>query len=73
MPKSENALTEKAMLMPSRRNIDERDIDRLLAALTDTQLASLFGMSEIEVFRLRRSRQIRRCSAAPAPCIESFA
>ena len=48
------------MLMPSRRDIDERDIDRLLAALTDTQIASLYDMSEIEVFRLRRARQTRQ-------------
>lgn len=46
--------------MPNRRNIDERDIDKLLAALTDTQIASLFGMSEIEVFKLRRARDVRQ-------------
>ena len=45
--------------MPKRRNIDERDIDRLLSALTDTQIASLYGMSVIEVYRLRRSRQAK--------------
>jgi len=43
--------------MPKRRDIDERDIDRLLAALTDRQIADLYGMTEIEVYRLRRSRQ----------------
>lgn len=43
--------------MPARRDIDERDVDRILAALTDTQIAALYGMSEIEVFRLRRSRE----------------
>lgn len=43
--------------MPNRRDIDERDIDRLLAALTDSQIASLYGMSEMEVHRLRRARR----------------
>ena len=43
--------------MPDRRKIDERDVDRLLAALTDTQIASLYGMSELEVHELRRSRR----------------
>jgi len=40
-----------------RREPDERDIDQLLASLTDTQIASLFGMSELEVSELRLSRQ----------------
>jgi len=40
-----------------RREPDERDIDQLLASLTDTQIASLFGMSELEVSELRISRQ----------------
>ncbi|MFY0610583.1 MAG: hypothetical protein JXQ99_03565 [Hyphomicrobiaceae bacterium] len=43
--------------MPKRREIDERDIDRLLMALTDRQIASLYGMTEQEVYRLRLSRQ----------------
>ena len=43
--------------MVERRDIDERDIDRLLAALTDVQIAAVFGMTEIEVFQLRQSRQ----------------
>lgn len=43
--------------MPERRDIDERDIDHLLAALTDLQIAALFGMPEEEVFKLRQSRQ----------------
>ena len=43
--------------MPERRDIDKRDIDRLLAALTDIQIASLYGMSEIEVYHLRQSRR----------------
>ena len=43
--------------MPSRREIDERDIDRLLAALSDTQIAALYGMTEVEVYRLRRARR----------------
>ena len=32
--------------MPKRHEIDERDIDRLLAALTDRQIASLYDMTE---------------------------
>ena len=43
--------------MPKRREIDERDVDRLLAALTDRQIADLYDMTVIEVYRLRRSRQ----------------
>lgn len=43
--------------MPKRRDIDERDIDQLLAALTDRQIAGVFGMTELEVYHLRRSRQ----------------
>jgi hypothetical protein len=52
--------------MPGRRDIDERDIDRLLAALTDTQVAALFGMSEIEVYQLRRNRRDKKEKAASA-------
>jgi hypothetical protein len=43
--------------MPIRRSIDERDIDDLLASLTDRQIAELFGMTEAEVARLRRARR----------------
>ena len=43
--------------MSERREIDERDIDRLLVALTDQQIARLFGWTEAEVYRLRRSRR----------------
>lgn len=43
--------------MGERRNIDERDVDQLLAALTDRQIAELFGMSEADVFDLRQSRR----------------
>ncbi|MFT5510382.1 MAG: shikimate kinase [Hyphomicrobiaceae bacterium] len=43
--------------MGQRRNIDERDVDQLLAALSDRQIAELFGMSEMEVFDLRQSRR----------------
>jgi hypothetical protein len=43
--------------MGQRRNIDERDVDRLLAALSDRQIAELFGISETEVFDLRQSRR----------------
>lgn len=53
----------KDSMMVERRNIDERDIDRLLAALTDTQIASVFGMTEEEVFRLRQSRQSKPARA----------
>ena len=43
--------------MAERREIDERDVDRLLAALTDLQIAELFGMTETEVSELRQLRQ----------------
>lgn len=46
--------------MPDRRDIDERDIERLLAALTDIQIASLYGMSAVEVTQLRRSRRDKK-------------
>ena len=43
--------------MAKRRTIDERDVDDLLAALTDRQIAELYGMPEAEVARLRRQRR----------------
>lgn len=43
--------------MGERRDIDERDIDKLLAVLTDIQIAHLYGMSLTEVMELRRSRR----------------
>jgi hypothetical protein len=43
--------------MPNRRSIDERDIDDLLASLTDRQIAELFAMPEREVAALRRQRR----------------
>ena len=46
--------------MPGRRQIDERDVDRLLAALTDRQIADLYDMTELEVYRLRKSRRVKR-------------
>ena len=52
--------------MAERREIDERDIDQLLKALTDRQIADLFGMSEMEVMQLRQSRQ----SKLPAARLE---
>lgn len=47
--------------MNKGRDIDERDIDRLLAALTDLQIAELYGMSEAEVSKLRQSRRSKTC------------
>lgn len=46
--------------MAERREIDERDIDKLLSALTDRQIANVFGWSEIEVSRLRLTRRNAR-------------
>jgi len=46
--------------MTARREIDERDIDQLLAALSDHQIAELFGLTEFEVFELRRQRRQQR-------------
>jgi hypothetical protein len=43
--------------MPRRRSIDERDIDDLLASLTDRQIAGLFDIPEAEVAVLRRERR----------------
>ena len=51
--------------MAPRREIDERDIDRLLAALTDRQIADLYGMSELEVSRLRQSRRAQLPKSPP--------
>ena len=39
------------------RKIDERDVDTLLQALTDRQLARLYGLSESEVAAVRRGRK----------------
>jgi hypothetical protein len=35
--------------MTTRREIDERDVDHLLGALTDIQIATVFGMTVSEV------------------------
>jgi K+-transporting ATPase c subunit len=51
--------------MAERREIDERDIDQLLKALTDRQIADLFGMSEVEVMQLRQSRQSKPPATRP--------
>ena len=45
------------MATHERRDIDERDVDLLLAALTDRQIAGTFGWSEEDVAHLRLSRQ----------------
>jgi len=45
--------------MAERREIDERDVDRLLAALTDRQIAELFGQTLDEIASLRKSRLIK--------------
>ena len=42
--------------MKTPRDIDNRDLDRLLSALSDDQLARLFEMHVGEVRRLRRER-----------------
>ena len=47
--------------MTSKRHIDERDVDRLLSALSDIQIASVFSMPLDEVLALRQSRRTRRC------------
>ena len=49
--------------MAEKREIDERDIDRLLTALTDRQIAELYGMTEAEVSRLRRERKSKSFAA----------
>ena len=51
--------------MAPPRKIDERDIDGLLAALTDRQIANLYEMSELEVSELRISRQPKVPSPRP--------
>jgi hypothetical protein len=43
--------------MVERRDIDERDIDQLLAALSDRQIAELYGMAPEDVSRLRKMRR----------------
>ncbi len=43
--------------MTERRDIDPHDIDRLLAALTDRQIANVFGWHEQVVSHLRLSRK----------------
>ncbi len=53
--------------MSAKRSIDERDIDDLLASLTDRQIAELFGMSEAEVATIRRERRAGQTHASPDP------
>jgi len=43
--------------MTPPRKIDERDVDQLLAALTDRQIADLFDLPEQDVMELRQSRK----------------
>ena len=43
--------------MPKPRPIDERDIDKLLAGLTDRQIAHLYNQDERDIAKLRRERQ----------------
>ena len=43
--------------MPPNPPIDERDIDELLASLTDRQIADLFDLSEEAVAKIRRQRR----------------
>lgn len=45
--------------MTIRRQIDDRDVNRLLSALSDVQIANLFGMSLHEVYELRQSRKLQ--------------
>jgi len=54
-------------LMPTKRLIDERDIDDLLASLTDSQIAGLFGVPEAEVATIRRRRRAGQTHASPDP------
>ena len=53
--------------MAPPRKIDERDVDGLLAALTDRQIADLFEMSEFDVAELRISRQPKIPGLRPKP------
>jgi hypothetical protein len=53
--------------MPTRRPIDERDIDELLASLTDRQIADLFGGSEAEIAAIRRQRRSVRSDTPTNP------
>ena len=45
------------ILMTQKALIDERDIDELLASLTDRQIAELFALSEEAVAKIRRQRR----------------
>lgn len=45
-------------LMLPKNPIDERDIDELLASLTDRQIADLFHLSEETVAKIRRQRRL---------------
>lgn len=53
--------------MIARRSIDSRDVDRLLNALTDVQISSVFGMHVTEVQALRRARRRLHRGAAARP------
>jgi hypothetical protein len=51
------------LIMAPPRDIDERDIDRLLAGLTDRQIADLFDMTVPDVSELRRLRKPKLTSS----------
>lgn len=58
-------------IMAPPKAIDDRDIDQLLAALTDQQLAELFSMALHDVAMLRRRRRRERQRAqAEAPALD---
>jgi hypothetical protein len=51
--------------MPPKNPIDERDIDDLLASLTDRQIADLFDMPEEAVAKIRRQRRADNSGDSP--------
>ena len=57
--------------MNDKREIDERDIDKLLLALSDVQLAKLFDMTVTEVSKLRQSRKSLPTQADPTSNMNS--
>jgi hypothetical protein len=53
--------------MAEPRDIDERDVDKLLALLTNVQIANLYGMTLDQVMSLRRLRRSHKPPLTKAP------
>ena len=63
---------ERRQNMSTPKAIDEKDIDKLLACLTDRQIARLYNQDERDIAKLRQERQtVRSDDASRKPAVVS--